>query len=118
MLIYVVNVCVCCCRSKLAGRYEQHVSSAISSHEAAAGVRLGALLIEPVLQGAGGMLLVDPLFQKVLVQVRLVWGGPAEAGSRWAQGRQHSVLLWRGGPKADSTVFCCGVNSTNESVNE
>lgn len=29
---------------------------------------IGALLLEPILQGAGGMRLVDPLFQKLLVQ--------------------------------------------------
>lgn len=33
-------------------------------------VRLGALVMEPVLQGAGGMLMIDPLFQRVLVQGR------------------------------------------------
>jgi adenosylmethionine-8-amino-7-oxononanoate aminotransferase len=33
------------------------------------GVKLGALLLEPVLQGAGGMLCVDPQFQRSLIQV-------------------------------------------------
>lgn len=30
--------------------------------------RFGALLIEPVVQGAGGMLMIDPLYQRVLMQ--------------------------------------------------
>lgn len=30
---------------------------------------LGSLLLEPLVMGAGGMILVDPLFQRVLVQV-------------------------------------------------
>lgn len=48
--------------------------------------RLAVLLMEPVLQGAGGMLLVDPLFQAVAVQVRprahrhTVRGGCRQAG--------------------------------------
>ncbi|AEO55404.1 hypothetical protein MYCTH_2299183 [Thermothelomyces thermophilus ATCC 42464] len=33
------------------------------------GRRFGALIIEPVVLGAGGMLMVDPLFQKTLVEV-------------------------------------------------
>jgi len=32
-------------------------------------IQFGALIIEPVVMGAGGMLLVDPLYQRVLVQV-------------------------------------------------
>lgn len=30
---------------------------------------LGSLMLEPLLMGAGGMILVDPLFQRLLVQV-------------------------------------------------
>jgi adenosylmethionine-8-amino-7-oxononanoate aminotransferase len=32
------------------------------------GRQLGAAILEPVLQGAGGMRLVDPLFQRALVE--------------------------------------------------
>lgn len=47
----------------------------IDAHEAARpGVRLGALLMEPVLQGAGGMMLVDPLFQAAAAEVCLLQG--------------------------------------------
>lgn len=66
----VLYLCAAC-RSGLQELYRRHISACIDSHESAgSGVRLGALLIEPVLQGAGGMLLVDPLFQSVMVQVR------------------------------------------------
>lgn len=37
--------------------------------EAEEGVILGSLLLEPLVMGAGGMVFVDPLFQRVLVQV-------------------------------------------------
>jgi hypothetical protein len=50
--------------------YAQHITQQVEQHEAAQGVVLGALLMEPLLQGAGGMLLPDPLFQATLVQVR------------------------------------------------
>lgn len=40
--------------------------------EAKDGRILGSLLLEPVLMGAGGMIFVDPLFQRVLVQVYAV----------------------------------------------
>jgi len=31
--------------------------------------KIAACIVEPVLQGAGGMLLVDPLYQQTLVEV-------------------------------------------------
>lgn len=56
--------------SELAEHYEAQILGAMERHEAATGAALAACLIEPVMQGAGGMLFVDPLFQKVLVRVR------------------------------------------------
>eukprot|EP00775_Hariotina_reticulata_P014942 gene14942-113_t len=44
---------------------DRHEAAASSSQQVC---RLGALLMEPLLQGAGGMLLVDPLFQAAAVQ--------------------------------------------------
>ncbi len=48
------------------------------AHAAAAGspVRLAACLIEPLIQGAGGMIQPDPLFQRVLVQACRARGMP------------------------------------------
>lgn len=31
---------------------------------------LGSLMLEPLVMGAGGMILVDPLFQRLLVKVK------------------------------------------------
>lgn len=39
--------------------------------EADTGAMLGTLLLEPLVMGAGGMIFVDPLFQKMLIQVPL-----------------------------------------------
>ena len=67
----------CCCSLPLAHLYRRYIDAAIATHESQttsssgsnARRLLGALLMEPVLQGAGGMLLVDPLFQAELVKV-------------------------------------------------
>lgn len=56
--------------SDLADTYRQHILDHIK--QATSGpepVRLGALVLEPVIMGAGGMLFVDPLFQRMLVDV-------------------------------------------------
>jgi hypothetical protein len=54
----------------LAAMYTTHVENALDTHEAAKGARIGACLLEPGVQAAGGMLMLDPLFQKVLARVR------------------------------------------------
>ncbi len=55
--------------SELAERYKQEVIEYISTYEANhPDCTLGALILEPVLVGAGGMYLADPLFQRVLVK--------------------------------------------------
>ncbi|KAI1079911.1 PLP-dependent transferase [Whalleya microplaca] len=48
--------------------YEAHIEGVLS-HHLEKGRKFGALLMEPVVIGAGGMLLVDPLFQRALVTV-------------------------------------------------
>lgn len=54
--------------------YAAAINAAIEAHEVGRGAALGALLMEPVLQGAGGMLCVDPAFQRALAQVSLAAG--------------------------------------------
>lgn len=51
----------------LATAYHDAIASALDSHAASGHGRLAACLIEPVMQGAGGMNFIDPLFQKLLV---------------------------------------------------
>lgn len=55
----------------LAATYTKHVEHALDAHEAASdGMRIGACLLEPGMQAAGGMLMLDPLFQNILARVR------------------------------------------------
>ncbi|CAN0250757.1 unnamed protein product, partial [Hapterophycus canaliculatus] len=51
----------------LADVYRQHIRSKMDAFEAEDGAMLGSLLLEPLVMGAGGMVFVDPLFQRVLV---------------------------------------------------
>lgn len=51
--------------SDLSGIYSLYISQHLSGSMGSK--YIGALIIEPVIQGAGGMLMVDPLFQRVLV---------------------------------------------------
>ncbi|KAF1792386.1 P-loop containing nucleoside triphosphate hydrolase [Phytophthora cactorum] len=54
-------------QSPLADVYRKHVAQMIDETEEK-NVRVGSALIEPVLMGSGGMFLVDPLYQRMLVQ--------------------------------------------------
>ncbi|KAI0160804.1 PLP-dependent transferase [Xylariaceae sp. FL1272] len=48
--------------------YERYILTTLR-HHIQQGRKFGALVIEPVVLGAGGMILVDPLFQRTLVNV-------------------------------------------------
>eukprot|EP00257_Ricinus_communis_P019961 XP_015579090.1 bifunctional dethiobiotin synthetase/7,8-diamino-pelargonic acid aminotransferase, mitochondrial isoform X2 [Ricinus communis] len=54
--------------SDLYGFYSSYISQLLSQYSGLKGTaHIGALIIEPVVQGAGGMLMIDPLFQRALV---------------------------------------------------
>lgn len=50
-----------------ATRYEDHIKSVLTKLVKEQGKRFGALIMEPLLMGAGGMIFVDPLFQRTLI---------------------------------------------------
>ncbi|MFS7918184.1 putative dethiobiotin synthase, Adenosylmethionine--8-amino-7-oxononanoate transaminase [Helianthus anomalus] len=55
--------------SKLASIYSTYISQELLPSSGSRKFSYaGALIIEPVIQGAGGMLMVDPLFQRILVK--------------------------------------------------
>ncbi|CAG8446153.1 9291_t:CDS:2 [Ambispora gerdemannii] len=53
--------------SDLVKIYEEHIRRILSSFIGSSEYQFGALILEPILMGAGGMKLVDPLFQRVLI---------------------------------------------------
>ncbi|EXB94580.1 Adenosylmethionine-8-amino-7-oxononanoate aminotransferase [Morus notabilis] len=55
-------------KSNLAETYSLYISRVLEQYPKSEGL-VGALIMEPVIQGAGGMHFVDPLFQRVLVNV-------------------------------------------------
>ncbi|KAF8198211.1 PLP-dependent transferase [Mycena galopus ATCC 62051] len=56
--------------TRLADIYRAYISRTLEGLKTARGVpRLAALVLEPLVMGAGGMIFVDPLFQRVLVDV-------------------------------------------------
>lgn len=67
---------------------------------------LGACIVEPVLQGAGGMRLIDPLYQRALVEVcRRVAGPMLRAGA--AFGGRYRPGLYKPNRQADWLVVRC-----------
>ncbi|KAK0480260.1 onanonoxo-7-onima-8-eninoihtemlysoneda [Armillaria novae-zelandiae] len=64
----------------LAHVYREHIEKTLDTLTRK-GQTLGALVLEPLVMGAGGMLFVDPLFQRVLVDVVR---GPLSSSSSWS----------------------------------
>ncbi|KIJ66816.1 hypothetical protein HYDPIDRAFT_85680 [Hydnomerulius pinastri MD-312] len=55
--------------SPLADSYRKYVKKVLQTLNQAGEQTLAALVLEPIVMGAGGMIFVDPLFQRVLVDV-------------------------------------------------
>jgi bifunctional dethiobiotin synthetase / adenosylmethionine---8-amino-7-oxononanoate aminotransferase len=55
--------------SELAELYLTHIQTSLDVIASDSNVRVGALVLEPLVMGAGGMHFVDPLYQRVLIEV-------------------------------------------------
>ncbi|KAL4066826.1 pyridoxal phosphate-dependent transferase [Scleroderma citrinum] len=53
--------------SSLAETYRLHIKNVLQAFHQSYDRRLAALMLEPIVMGAGGMIFVDPLFQRILV---------------------------------------------------
>ncbi|KAI0505588.1 bifunctional dethiobiotin synthetase/adenosylmethionine-8-amino-7-oxononanoate aminotransferase [Xylaria bambusicola] len=82
--------------------YEKYILSTLQRH-LDEGRKFGALILEPVVLGAGGMVLVDPLFQKTLVDV--VRQNPSIFGSGNSRTRPSDNRSWSGLPVVFDEVF-------------
>ena len=69
------------------------------------GASLGALVIEPIILGAGGMLFADPLFQKCLVEVARGFYNNSFAPSTTLEKSNEDALAWQGMPVIFDEVF-------------
>lgn len=65
----------------LARAYAMYITRALEALKQRGGPTIAALVLEPLLMGAGGMLFVDPLFQRVLVDT--VRGRRFGSSSQW-----------------------------------
>lgn len=81
--------------SALEGTYRSFVQKFLQQNQ---GQNIGALLLEPVLVGAGGMKFVDPLYQKVLVQEARAHGIPVIFD-------EVAVGMWRLGPITTAEIL-------------
>ncbi|EXJ96009.1 hypothetical protein A1O1_01135 [Capronia coronata CBS 617.96] len=73
-----------------AARYEEHIKTTLDSLVRQQGRRFGALILEPLLMGAGGMIFVDPLFQRTLITV--IRSNPELIGSRVNSANESGVV--------------------------
>jgi bifunctional dethiobiotin synthetase / adenosylmethionine---8-amino-7-oxononanoate aminotransferase len=83
-------------QTKLAEMYAVYVQDVLKKLDES-GVKLAALILEPLLMGAAGMVFVDPLFQRVLIDV-----------VRSRDSEHYSALCkdtWRGMPVIFDEVF-------------
>ncbi|KAL4905268.1 hypothetical protein BDW74DRAFT_185307 [Aspergillus multicolor] len=91
-------------QSEVGRRYSKYIKDTIERLVVQDGRKFGALIMEPIILGAGGMLFCDPLFQRCLADV--VRGNPQlfdQAGS--TKPHQQTDLSWSGLPVVFDEVF-------------
>lgn len=71
--------------SPLASVYRGYVEMTLQKLQEGNGPNIAALILEPIVMGAGGMIFVDPLFQRVLIDVvRSSSTSPSTSPSEWS----------------------------------
>jgi dethiobiotin synthetase/adenosylmethionine--8-amino-7-oxononanoate aminotransferase len=77
--------------TSLADVYREYIARTLRSLKVNGGPELAAVVLEPLVMGAGGMIFVDPLFQRILVDV--------------VRGHSESSKSWTGLPIIFDEVF-------------
>lgn len=83
-------------------KYEQYIEKTLDSLVKEQGRKFGALIMEPVVLGAGGMIFVDPLFQQSLVRVVRRYNFSSTSATQTPPAYEHS---WSGLPVVFDEVF-------------
>lgn len=91
-----------------AEQYERFITSSLKRLIIDEGRKFGALICEPILMGAGGMIFVDPLFQRTLIKV--VRASPELFGTNTGPAQPSlpsadASLNWSGLPIIADEVF-------------
>ncbi|KAL4954024.1 pyridoxal phosphate-dependent transferase [Aspergillus filifer] len=90
--------------SDIGERYRKYIRGTIERLVSSEGIKFGALIMEPIILGAGGMLFCDPLFQRCLADV--VRGNPQLFNGGKSQGSSpQSDHSWSGLPLVFDEVF-------------
>ena len=91
-------------RKKIAEKYyKDYITTTLKRLVHVEGRRFGALIMEPVLMGAGGMIFVDPLFQRTLIQV--IRDDPSLISPTTPKPSNPSPNDWTGLPVIADEVF-------------
>ncbi|SCV73356.1 BQ2448_7282 [Microbotryum intermedium] len=85
----------------LVERYSKEIADFVKKHHEA-GTEFGALVLEPIVMGAGGMIFIDPLFQRILID--LVRGDSTLFPSR-STASTAGARAWQGLPVIFDEVF-------------
>ncbi|KAL1701679.1 pyridoxal phosphate-dependent transferase [Schizophyllum commune] len=93
-------------QTTLAKSYEAHIRRVLGNIERD-GTRLGALVLEPLVMGAGGMIFVDPVFQRVLIDVVRGRGSSSSSSPSSSSSSTPSTATpsWTGMPVIFDEVF-------------
>ncbi|OAP62181.1 dethiobiotin synthase [Fonsecaea erecta] len=95
-------------RAEDAKRYESHITATLERLVRDQGRRFGALILEPIIMGAGGMIFVDPLFQRTLIKTIRANPQLIAAGGQMhyaAESGGGGVMEWSGLPIIADEVF-------------
>lgn len=98
-------------RQEDAKRYEEHIKSTLDHLVREQGRRFGALILEPIIMGAGGMIFVDPLFQRTLIKTvrkhpELIAPSPSQTTTSSATNdAKEDTTNWSGLPIVADEVF-------------
>ncbi|KAJ7123785.1 PLP-dependent transferase [Mycena crocata] len=89
----------------LADVYRRYILQTLRSLEKSGGPRLAVLVLEPLVMGAGGMIWVDPLFQRVLVDVVRISFNPELETKPVSSSTSDKHAPWSGLPVIFDEVF-------------